>query len=69
MHGGLAACSASRYSPKFLVLAMSFRIDSSTVCVRAGTWSQVRLSRAIGAVPRAEMTEVSVEKLFRVRHF
>jgi hypothetical protein len=44
-----------------LVLPMSRRIDSSTVIVLAGTWSHVRFRRWIGAVPSAEMMEVSVE--------
>lgn len=48
---------------------MTRRIDSKTVCVRCGTWSQVRFRREIGAVPRAEMIDVSVEKLFMLRHF
>ncbi len=37
--------------------------------VRALTCAQVRLSRPIGAVLRAEMMEVNVEKLFIARHF
>jgi hypothetical protein len=69
MQGGLATCKASLYSPKFLVLAISRRIASKTPRVRCGTWSHVRLSRAMGAVPSAEMMDVSVEKLFRPRHF
>lgn len=30
IHGGLALCSESRYSAKFLVLPMSFRMLSKT---------------------------------------
>ena len=48
---------------------MSFRMISRTVSTRAGTWSHVRFSRAIGAVPSAEMIDVRVEKLFKLRHF
>lgn len=69
MQGGLAAWSCSRYSPKFLVLAINFRIVSRTADVRAGTWSHVRFSRAMGAVPRAEIMDVNVEKLLSVLHF
>lgn len=69
MQGGFEACRVSLYSPKFFVLAMSFLMTSSVVLVRAGTWSQVRFRRAIGAVPRADIIDVSVEKLFSVRHF
>jgi hypothetical protein len=69
MHGGLALCSVSRYSAKFLVLPMSFRMFSSTPIERAFTALHVLLSRWIGAVPSAEMIDVSVEKLLRTRHF
>ena len=69
MQGGLATCNASRYSPKFLVLAISFLMLSRMAWVFCGTMSHVLLRRAIGAVPNAEMMDVSVEKLFRVRHF
>lgn len=31
--------------------------------------SQVRFNRSIGAVPRAEMMDVMVEKLLKARHF
>lgn len=34
MQGGFATCSASLYSPKFLVLAISRRIISNVACVR-----------------------------------
>jgi hypothetical protein len=61
MQGGLARCRLSRYSPKFFVLPMSRRIDSSTVRVFAGTWSHVRFSRWMGAVPSADMMDVRVE--------
>lgn len=37
IHGGLAECNVSRYSPKFFVLAMSLRICSRMVDVRALT--------------------------------
>lgn len=46
---------------------MTLRIDSNVACVRWGTWSHVRLRRAMGAVPNAEIIDVSVEKLFRTR--
>ncbi len=69
IHGGFAQCNVSRYSPKFLVLPMSLLIDSRTVRVRAFTWVHVRLNLCMGAVPSAEMIEVSVEKLFIDRHF
>jgi len=69
IQGGLAKCSASLYSPKFLVLCISFLICSKTVCVRALTWAQVLANRPIGAVERAEIIEVRVEKLFMARHF
>ena len=62
-------CRVSRYSPKFLVLPISRRNCSSTVRVRALTWAQVRCRRCMGAVPRAEMIDVKVEKLFMDRHF
>lgn len=48
---------------------MSLRIVSSTTLVRWGIWSQVRFRRAMGAVPKAEMIDVNVEKLLRLRHF
>ena len=69
MQGGLAEWSLSRYSPKFLVLAISLRNSSRTVVVRELTCDHVRESRCMGAVPRAEMMEVRVEKLFIARHF
>jgi hypothetical protein len=69
MHGGLARCKLSLYSPKFFVLPMRRRIDSNTARVLAGTWSHVRFSRCMGAVPKAEIIDVSVEKLLRERHF
>lgn len=69
MQGGFAACRASRYSPKFLVLAINVLMFSRVPCTRAGTWSQVLLSRAMGAVPSADMMDVKVEKLFNDRHF
>jgi hypothetical protein len=62
-------CNVSRYSAKFLVLPMSFRMLSSTPIERAFTALHVRLRRWMGAVPRAEMIDVSVEKLFKTRHF
>ncbi len=65
----MPTCRASLYSAKFLVLAISLRIVSRVVSVRCGTWSHVLLRRVIGAVPRAEIIDVSVEKLFRPRHF
>jgi hypothetical protein len=49
------------------VLAITLRIDSNVACVRCGTWSHVRLRRAMGAVPNAEIIDVSVEKLFKTR--
>ena len=61
MHGGFAQCKVSRYSPKFLVLPMSLLICSRMDSVRAFTWVHVRLSLCIGAVPSAEIMEVSVE--------
>lgn len=69
MHGGFAMCKLSLYSAKFFVLSMSFRIDSRVAWVFWWTWSQVLFRRAIGAVPRAEMMDVMVEKLFSWRHF
>ena len=69
MQGGLASCRVSRYSPKFFVLPMRRRRDSRMPIVRVLTWAQVRCSRWIGAVPRAEMMDVRVEKLFMPRHF
>ncbi len=69
MQGGFAWRSLSRYSPKFLVLAISCRIAFRDVMVFGLTWTHVRLSRCIGAVPRAETMEVRVEKLFMFRHF
>lgn len=49
------------------MLAITRRIDSNVACVRWGTWSHVRLRRAMGAVPNAEIIDVNVEKLFRER--
>ena len=69
MQGGLAAWRASRYSLKFFVPAMSVLIVTKVAFIRAGTWSQVRFKRAMGAVPSAEMIDVRVEKLFSPRHF
>jgi hypothetical protein len=69
MHGGFARCRVSRYSAKFLVLPMSLRIDSNTPIERWFTALHVRFRRWIGAVPNAEMIDVSVEKLFNWRHF
>lgn len=69
MHGGSALCSVSLYSAKFLVLPISLRMFSSVVIVRALTAPHVRLSRDMGAVPRADMIEVRVEKLLSDRHF
>lgn len=69
MHGGLALCKVSLYSAKFFVLPMSLRMFSRVVIVLALTAPHVLLRRWIGAVPSAEMIDVSVEKLFSVRHF
>ena len=69
MQGGFAAWRASRYSPKFLVLAINVLMFSKVEWTRAGTWSHVLFSRAMGAVPSAEMMDVRVEKLFKDRHF
>ena len=69
MQGGFALCNVSLYSAKFLVLPMSFRMFSRTPIDRAFTAVHVLLRRAMGAVPRAEMMDVSVEKLFKSRHF
>jgi hypothetical protein len=59
----------SRYSAKFLVLPMSLRMLSKVAIDRWLTALHVRFKRWMGAVPRAEMMEVSVEKLFNWRHF
>lgn len=69
MHGGFARWRDSRYSPKFFVLAISLRMTSKVAEVFWLTWAQVRPSRWMGAVPRAEMMDVKVEKLFICRHF
>jgi hypothetical protein len=69
MHGGLALCRVSRYSAKFFVLFINFRILSKVAMTRAFTFCQVLFSRWIGAVPNAEIIEVRVEKLLRDRHF
>ena len=69
MQGGFAEWSLSRYSPKFLVLAINLRNSSRTVVVRELTCDHVRESLCIGAVPSADMIEVKVEKLFMARHF
>jgi hypothetical protein len=69
MQGGFASLNVSRYSPKFLVLIISFLIWSRMTIVLLLTWLQVLLRRWIGAVPRAEMIEVRVEKLLSERHF
>jgi hypothetical protein len=69
MHGGFARCRVSRYSAKFLVLPISLRIDSNTPMERWFTALHVLFRRWIGAVPNAEMIDVSVEKLFNWRHF
>ena len=69
MQGGLAECSFSRYSQKFLVLAINLRSSSRTVVVRELTCDHVRDNLWMGAVPRAEMIDVRVEKLFMPRHF
>jgi hypothetical protein len=69
IQGGLARWSVSRYSAKFLVLPISLRMLSRTPMERWLTALQVRFRRWIGAVPRAEMIDVSVEKLFNWRHF
>ena len=37
MQGGCALCSSSRYLAKFLVLAMSWRMDSRVVLIFGGT--------------------------------
>ena len=42
---------------------------SRIAVVRAGTLSQVRFRRCIGAAPKAEIIDVKVEKLFSCRHF
>ena len=44
-------------------------MDSRISWALGFTCCQVRVSRWIGAVPSADMMEVSVEKLLRVRHF
>lgn len=69
MHGGFARCNVSRYSVKFLVLPISVRICSSDTIVFWLTWDQVLPSLWMGAVPSAEMMDVSVEKLLSPRHF
>lgn len=48
---------------------MSFRMLSKTPMERWLTALHVLFSRWIGAVPKADMIEVSVEKLFSWRHF
>jgi hypothetical protein len=62
-------CNVSLYSAKFFVLDMSLRMLSSVAIDRALTALHVLLSRWMGAVPKAEMIEVRVEKLFKRRHF
>ena len=68
-HGGLALWRVSLYSAKFFVLAINFLINSRVSLVLPLTCCHVRCRRWIGAVPRAEMMEVRVEKLFSSRHF
>lgn len=48
---------------------MSLRMLSNVAIERWLTALQVLFRRWIGAVPRAEMMEVRVEKLFNCRHF
>jgi hypothetical protein len=48
---------------------MSLRMLSKVAIDRWLTALHVRFKRWMGAVPRAEMMEVSVEKLFNWRHF
>jgi hypothetical protein len=48
---------------------MSFRMLSKVAMERWLTALQVLFKRWMGAVPNAEMIEVSVEKLFSCRHF
>ena len=69
IQGGLAEWSLSRYSAKFLLLAISLRSSSRTVVVRELTCDHVRDSRWMGVVPSADMMDVRVEKLFMARHF
>lgn len=69
IQGGFALCRVSRYSAKFFVLPMSLRMLSNVAIERWLTALQVLFRRWIGAVPRAEMMDVSVEKLFNCRHF
>ena len=69
MQGGLAECKASRYSRKFLFELINVRNFSKASFTFALTWFQVRASRVTGAVAKAEMIEVRVEKFEMERHF